>query len=575
MNAPLNQPAVLRSRLPDRYATHDVTNQAAPATGFNAFEDDAVLRSVVARDAPWARVRCAALGRLAGDAEIQEHARLANAHPPVLRTHDAHGNRIDWVETHPSWQALMRLAWGHQVHSLAWNGPGPQPHFARAVLSYLWGQIEQGSCSPIGTSYASFAGFEREPALAVWADRVRGGRYSTSRSEVGDREAVVVGYAITEKQAGSDMSQIQTRARYSHSADYHGGRAHWYELTGHKWYCAVPQADGFFTLGRVDDAITCFFLPRTLPDGGDNRFFLQRLKDTIGVRSCAVAEVEFSGTQAIRVGEEGQGLREILSHLRLCQLDSAVGSAGLMRQALTLALRHTATRRAFGAALVEKPMMNNVLADLAVEVEASTLMVLRIARAMDHRDFNEHERKLARLGTLVAKYFNGLRASAVVFEALQCHGGNGYVDDGPMARLFRDAPANSLHDGAANLVCLEVRRLLMRDPGSLQALFDEVAPLAGQDRHFDRLAQVTDDLIRRCRGDEFYARPMTEAVARMLQAAELLRHGTPDVTSIFFRTRTPAAIGAWGVQFGTLAGASAAPIESAQAAAVLRRAVVA
>ena len=575
MNAPLNQPAILRSRLPDRYATHEVMNQAMPATGFNAFEGDAVLRGVVSRDVPWARVRCAALGRLAGDEEVQQLARLANVHPPALKTHDPHGRRLDWVETHPAWQALMRLAWGHQVHSLAWSGPGPQPHLARAVLSYLWGQIEQGTACPVGSSYAAFAGFEREPALAIWAERVRGNRYAAHRAEVGERDSVVVGYAMTEKQAGSDLAGLRSTARYSHSADYHGARAHWYELTGHKWFCAVPQADGFFTLASVDGALTCFFLPRTLPDGGYNRFFLQRLKETVGLRSCAIGEIEFSGTLAIRVGDEGRGLDEIQNHSQLGRLDAAVSSAGLMRQALTLALHHTASRRAAESCLVDRPLMINVLADLAVEIEACTLMSLRVARAFDHRDFNEGERHLALLGTLAAKYFNGARAPALVSEALQCLGGNGDVEEGPMARLLRDAPANGLREGAANLVCLELRDMLISDSGALESLFDEVAPLMGQDRQFDRLAQLADDLIRRCRGDAFYARAMTEAIARLLQAAELLRHGTPDVVSIFLRTRTPSAIGAWASQFGTLAGAAGAPIASVQAAAVLRRAAVA
>lgn len=243
---------------------------------------------------------------------MQELARLANRHLPELRTHDRYGNRIDWLEFHPAWHALMTLAWKHEVHSLAWTAAEVQPHFARAVLSYLWNQVEHGTGCPTGMAYAATAGFRAEPALKIWADRVTGTQYEFSRREVAEKPGVVVGYAMTEKQGGSDLRETQTTAVYSHEADYHGAAAHWYELTGHKWFCSVPQSDGFFTLAKVAGGVTCFFLPRTLPDGGFNRFFIQRLKDKAGNKSNASSEIEFSGTLAIRVGAEGAGIREIL-----------------------------------------------------------------------------------------------------------------------------------------------------------------------------------------------------------------------------------------------------------------------
>src|SRR4030095_5620925 len=245
MNAPTAaahlQPA---GTVPDRHATHVVRNQAAPAAGFNAFDADVVLAAAIGREAPWAAARCSALGALAGAERGQELARLANRHLPELKTHDRYGNRIDWVEFHPAWHELMALAWRHEVHSLAWTAPGPQPHFARAVLSYLWNQVEQGTACPTGMAYASFAGFEHAPALKIWAEKVIGTEYEFSRREVADKPAVVIGYAMTEKQGGSDLRETQTTAVFSHSADYHGGTAHWYELTGHKWFCSVPQSDG-------------------------------------------------------------------------------------------------------------------------------------------------------------------------------------------------------------------------------------------------------------------------------------------------------------------------------------------
>ena len=553
-----------------RYNTHQVLNQALPATQFNAYTGDVVLPSAIARDAPWAEARCTALGALAGDEQVQELARLANRHLPELKTHDRFGNRVDWVDFHPSWHQLMSLAWQHEVPNLSWRTQEKNGHLARAVLSYLWNQVEQGTACPTGMAYASYAGFEAEPALAIWAEKSRGTTYEFSRSEVADKPSVVIGYAMTEKQGGSDLRQTQTTARYSHSADYHGATAHWYELTGHKWFCSVPQSDGFFTLAKVDGEVTCFFLPRTLPDGSFNRFFIQRLKDKAGNKSNASSEIEYAGSMAIRVGEEGRGIREILSHAHLTRLDFAVGSAGLMRQALTLALRHTSTRNAFGSSIAERPMMTNVLADMAVEVEAATLMSLRIARATDLMDSDEQEKLLARVSTPAAKFFNCSRAPSIANEALQCHGGNGFIEENPIARVFRESPLNSVWEGTANMMCMDVRRAMMRDPRTIEAVLDEVRPLAGQDARFDALVQHTDQLMRAALDDEFLARPMTEALARVLQGAELMRYSSTEVSDLFLATRAPGTSGHWGSHYGTLAGG----ITHEAAGRIMRRAMV-
>jgi putative acyl-CoA dehydrogenase len=546
MNAPHELPA-----LPvDRLATHEVRNQARPPIGFNAFTADAVLAAAIERDAPWAAGRCAALGALAGDEAVQELARLANRHEPELHTHDRYGRRIDWVELHPAWHELMALAWRHEVHSLAWTAAEPQPHVARAVLSYLWNQVEHGTACPTGMAYASHAGFRAEPCLDIWARKAVGTQYEFSRREVAEKPAVVIGYAMTEKQGGSDLRETQTTAAYSHTEPYHGAPAHWYSLTGHKWFCSVPQSDGFFTLAKVDGGVTCFFLPRTLPDGSFNRFFVQRLKDKCGNRSNASSEVEYAGTLAIRVGEEGRGIREILSHSHLTRLDFAVGSAGLMRQALTLALNHTTTRRAFHRPIAELPMMTNVLADLAVEVEACTLLALRVARATDHLDDDEHERMLARVATPAAKYFNCSRAPAVAYEALQCHGGNGFIEEQPMARLYREAPLNSVWEGTANMMCMDVQRAMQRDSRVREAFFDELARERGTDERLDRLAGEAARLADAATEDEFLVRPMTETMARALQAVELVRHAPGDVVDTFFASR--------GSHFGTLGGGASA-----------------
>jgi len=568
MNKPL--PAEILSLGVDRYHTHQVLNQAQPATGFNAFTDDIVLREAIAREAPWAAERCSALGAVAGDEYVQELARLANRHLPELRTHDRFGNRIDWVDFHPAWHQLMSLAWKHEVPNLSWRTDEPNGHVARAVLSHLWNQVEQGTGCPTGMAYAAYAGFQAEPALAIWADKSLGSTYEFSRREVADKPSVVIGYAMTEKQGGSDLRQAQTTARFSHTADYHGAQAHWYELTGHKWFCSVPQSDGFFTLAKVAGGVTCFFLPRTLPDGSYNRFFVQRLKDKAGNKSNASSEIEFAGTLAIRVGDEGRGISEILSHSHLTRLDFAVGSAGLMRQALTLALRHTTTRSAFGSSIADRPMMTNVLADMAVEVEASTLMALRIAKATDLMEKSEQERLLARVATPAAKYFNCSRAPSIANEALQCHGGNGFIEENPMARLYREAPLNSVWEGTANMMCMDVRRAMTKDPRTIEALLQELAPLAGQDARFDALVRHTERLVRAAIDDEFLTRPMTEAVARAIQAAELARHSTKEVLDMFLATRSPDVAGAWGSHYGTLAGT----LTQATAQKIMRRAMV-
>lgn len=534
---------------PDRHATHVVRNQAAAPTGYNAFDHDVVLTAAVAREAPWAAARCSALGRLAGDPHVQELARLANENAPALKTHDRYGNRIDWVEFHPAWHELMTLAWQHRVASLAWTAKDPQPHYARAVLSYLWNQIEHGTACPTGMAYAAYAGFRAEPALGIWADKAVGAEYEFSRREVADKPSVVIGYAMTEKQGGSDLRETQTTAVFSHSAGYHGQTAHWYELTGHKWFCSVPQSDGFFTLATVAGGVTCFFLPRTLPDGSYNRFFVQRLKDKCGNRSNASSEVEFSDTLAIRVGEEGKGIREILSHAHLTRLDFAVGSAGLMRQALTLALNHTATRNGFGTPLARQPMMANVLADMAVEVEAATLMALRVAKATDHIDDDPGEKAFARITTPMAKFFNCSRAPAVANEALQCHGGNGFVEENPMARLFRESPLNSVWEGTANMMCMDVRRAMLKTPACREALTAELQKARGRDARFDAFLDDLDPLLDAMLKDEFLARPAAEAIARAVQGAELLGHSTGEVVDVFMSTRLG---GTSGAMFGSI-----------------------
>ncbi len=540
--------------------THRVLNQARPATGWNAFSDDSVLTGIVARQAPWAADKAEALGRLAGDGEVQELARLANRFTPELRTHDRYGNRIDWVEFHPAWHELMSLAFRHEVPSLAWTTKRANGHVARGVLSYLWNQIEHGVGCPTGMTYAAWPGLA-QPEFALWREKITSREYDRRPLPVAQKRGASIGYAMTEKQGGSDLRQTQTTAR--HLEDTPEGRV--YLITGHKWFFSVPQSDGFFTLAQTESGVSCLFAPGFLPDGSRNRLQIQRLKDKAGNRSNASSEVEFRDCLGWLVGEEGHGIREILSHAHLTRLDFAIGSAGLMRQALTLALNHTQSRRGFGASLAEQPMMTNILADLAIDSEASTLMAFRVAAATDAMETSEQERHVARVATPLAKFWNCKRAAAFVVEALECHGGNGFIEENPMARLYREAPLNAIWEGTSNMMCMDVLRAFSRDPRTKEAFMAEVGAARGADRALDRWLDRLGDEAAKPRNDDGHGRRLANLMAYALQASELRKHADSAVFETFCRSRLDAD---WGYVFGTLEPAP-------ELAGIVKRATVA
>lgn len=543
------------------HATHEVRNQAAEPVGFNAFDDDQALKHVLNQFAPWAASKCAALGAKAGEESIQEAARLANENDPELRSHDRFGNRIDWVEFHPAWHELMSQGYGHEVHSLAWTTDQPNAHFARAVLSYLWNQVENGVGCPLGMSYAAAAGFSTGPQFALWRERAVAADYDPRRLPIEDKRAAVIGYAMTEKQGGSDLRETQTTARFIGSGE-HGDT---YSITGHKWFCSVPVADGFFTLAQTDTGVSCLFVPRVLPDGSHNRFLIQRLKDKCGNRSNASSEIEYRDTWAMLVGEEGHGIREILSHAHLTRLDFAAASAGLMRQALSLALTHTRTRSAFGKPIAELPMQRNVLADLALDSEAAMLGALRVARATDGMDTDEQERLLARVATPAFKFWNCQRAPYFVYECVQSHGGNGFIMENPVARLYREAPLNSIWEGTSNMMCLDVLRALRKDPRCRDAFIGELRRQQGANRIFDRTVDQLADRLRTGDEDEGSARGLVTRMALALQAGEMLAHSAAGAADLFIRTRLGGD--EWMGIYGTLP-------ESDELAGIVERATV-
>ncbi len=517
----------------DGVETHRVLNQASPSVGHNAFSGDVALRERVTGHAPWVVPNATSLGALAGDEQVQELARLANEHHPQLRTHDRFGNRIDWVEFHPAWHQLMTLGFRHGVAGLAWTTREASGHFARAVLSYLWNQVENGTGCPTGMAYAACAGFAGRPEFALWREKTLSGEYDPRRLPLIQKTGAVIGYAMTEKQGGSDLRQTQTTANFVASEN----GAQIYSVTGHKWFFSVPTSDGFYTLAQTKSGVSCLFVPRFLPDGSPNRVLVQRLKDKCGNRSNASSEVEFNKTWAMLVGEEGRGIREILSHAHLTRLDFAVGSAGLMRQALTLAIGHASTRDGFGRRMADLPMQTNVLADLALESEAAMLSALRIAQATDSMETDERERLLARVATPIVKYWNCQRATCFVYEALQVHGGNGFIMENPIARLYRESPLNSIWEGTTNMMCMDVLRALSREKGALEIFMDEVSRQGtASAAHANFLSSLRDDLGAGA-VEEGDARAVVTRMALALQASEMLKHSPGPVAQRFIESR--------------------------------------
>ncbi len=528
------------------FETHEVTNQAPPFEDVNLFEGDAALREGIAREgAGWAVDAIRGYGAVAGSRELLEHGRLANAHPPELVSHDRFGNRLDEVEFHPSWHAVMSTAMAHEVHNLPWRARRPGAHVARAALLFLHTQAESGSCCPLTMTFACVPALRSQPEVfAEWEPRLLATEYDPRMLPAARKRSALFGMAMTEKQGGSDVRTNSTRARPLGRE----GPGEAYELVGHKWFCSAPNCDAFLTLAQTGRGISCFLVPRWRPDGSRNSFRLQRLKDKLGNRSNASAELEYTGTWARMLGEEGRGIRTILEMVHHTRLDCVTASAGLMRQALAQALHHTAHRSAFGRALRDQPLMRNVLADLAIESEAATALALRLARAFDASAEDEAERAFARIATAVAKFQVCKRAPGLVVEAMECLGGNGYVEESLLPRLYREAPVNAIWEGSGNVVCLDVLRASVREPASLPAVMAELRLARGADRTLDAWVDGLEAELARPEEAELRARRSVERLALALQASLLVRHAPKAVADAFCASR----LGDGGLGFGTL-----------------------
>src|SRR5881398_1181749 len=495
--------------------THEVLNQPPPLQGYDLFTTDRVLVEALRREgAGWAEERVQRLGAIAGG-EPLAWGRLANANPPVLRTHDRYGNRIDEVEFHPAWHELMRLSVAHELHALPWREPRPSAHAARAALFYVLGQVEAGHGCPISMTYSAVPALRVVPEIAAeWEPRLTSTTYDPRPIPASEKAGALCGMAMTEKQGGSDVRANTTRARPLGRP----GPGAAYELTGHKWFCSAPMCDVFLVLAQAERGLSCFLLPRWLPDGTRNRFHIQRLKDKLGNRSNASSEVELDAAWARMVGEEGRGIPTIIEMVNHTRLDCVLGSTGLVRAAVAEATHHTAHRSAFGKLLSEQPLMQNVLADLSIESEAATLTAMRLARAYDDSAHDEEATLFKRIGTAVSKYWICKSAVWIVGEALECFGGNGYVEESGMPRLFREAPLNSIWEGSGNVNALDVLRAMVRTPAAVDAFFAEVELASGAEPRLD--SYVGD--LKRDLGDmaeiEFRARRLVERMALALEA---------------------------------------------------------
>ncbi|HUH36523.1 MAG TPA: isovaleryl-CoA dehydrogenase [Spongiibacteraceae bacterium] len=544
----------------DQADTHQVFNQSPPLENVNLYRQDPALQAAVRREgAAWAEPMLADYGALVGG-ELQAAGFAANAQAPVLHTHDPRGYRIDCVAFHPAYHLLMAAATASGWPTLPWAAPQPGVHVARAAMEYLHHQAESGTGCPLTMTFAAVPVIRRNPALAaVWEPLLLSRDYDPDNRPWFDKRGATVGMGMTEKQGGTDVRANTTRAAQTDSTEL----GDTYEIVGHKWFMSAPMCDAFLVLAQAEKGLSCFLLPRWRPDGSRNQLYLQRLKDKLGNRSNASGEVEFRGAFAWRLGDEGRGVATILEMVALTRFDCMVGSASLMRGALVQALHHCQHREVSGRRLVEQPLMQNVLADMAVESEAALVMSMRVARALDQAPQDSHEQQLLRVATALGKYLVCKRAPGLVYEAMECLGGNGYVEESVLPRLYREAPVNAIWEGSGNVQCLDVLRALDRSPESREAILAELELARGLASDFDRFLGQTVQAVTDPAHREYRARRTVEHLALALQASLLLRFGNAATAEAYCRSRLG---GDAGYLYGSL------PVAPGEARAIIEAA---
>ncbi|MFM1723521.1 acyl-CoA dehydrogenase family protein [Rhodococcus sp. PAM 2766] len=523
--------------------THEVTNQVPPLIDYDAADYPPLLEALQREGAHHALDEVHRVGRLAGGSEAQALGDLAEAHPPVLRTHDRYGNRIDEVEYDPAYHQLMVTAVELGLHGAPWADSRPQAHLIRAAKNAVWGQVDAGHGCPISMTYAVVPALRHNPELALQYEPLLTAKvYDPELRAPLTKPGLIAGMSMTEKQGGSDVRAGTTRAVPQPDGSY--------LLTGHKWFTSAPMSDIFLVLAQAPDGLTCFLLPRILPDGSRNAMFLQRLKDKLGNHSNASSEVEYDEAVAWRVGDEGRGVRTIIEMVNMTRLDCTIGTATGMRVGVMQAAHHAAHRSAFGAHLIDQPLMRNVLADLAVESEASTTVAMWLAALTDRADNGDPQASiLRRVALAVSKYYVCKRGPVHAAEALECLGGNGYVEESRMPRLYREAPLLSVWEGSGNVAALDVLRAMARQPESLEAFFDELDDSAGGDHRLDSAVEKLKASFADVASLEHRARTVVGEMALALQGALLVRYGHPAVADAFCASRLS---GEWGTVFGTL-----------------------
>ena len=528
--------------------THEVENMPPYMGNQDLWKNDKNLREAVNREgAGWAEKNLSAFGHLMGCTEMFDHAEKANKNPPELKAFDQYGNRINYVDYHPSYHHLLGVAIKNEIPSFAWKHKKQGSQVAHMALTYMFNQVEGGVMCPMAMTYSVIPALKHNPDLeAQWLPKVLSNQYDDRDIPIDQKLGGTIGMFMTEKQGGSDVRANSTRAKPVSSSVGNGSE---YLLTGHKYFCSAPMCDAFLVLANTNVGLSCFLVPRWKPNGERNSFFIQRLKDKLGNRSNASSEIELDNTLGTMIGEEGKGIKTILDMVIGNRIYCAVSSASLMRQAVVQVLHHVSHRSAFQKRLIDQPLMRNVVADMILESEAALNLSLRVARAVDNQNSNEDERSFARISTAISKYWVTKRAPYLVFEALECHGGPGYIEESVMPRLYREAPLNSIWEGSGNVMCLDVLRALQRDKNALPALLKELDLAKGANHNFDvSLANLKSNLDS-SKGIETEARLITEKMACLIQASIFIRSGQEEKISAFCDSRLGPT---WSGAFGTL-----------------------
>lgn len=513
----------------------EVLNQPPPLENYNVFTSDVALQEAIEREGgAWIAEKAEKFGGICGRAETLKLGEFANRFPPILKTHDRFGHRIDEVEFHPAYHELMKFGVENETHSLTWTSKKEGRHVARACLMFLRHQVEEGTSCPLTMTFAAVPSLKIQPEIAdEWLPRIFSNEYDPRFIPANEKHGALFGMAMTERQGGSDVRANTTFAKPISKS----GAGREYEITGHKWFCSAPMCDAFLVLAQTEKGLSCFLLPRFLADGTKNAFYIQRLKDKLGNKSNASSEVEFDSAWARLIGEEGRGVANIMEMVRHTRLDCCIGSAAGMRRALSEVIHHASNRSAFGKLLIEQPLIQNGLADLCLESEAATAFAFRLARAFDEAQNNEESKLFARLATAIGKFWITKRSVAAIGEALECLGGNGYVEESLLPRLYRDAPLNSIWEGSGNVQCLDVLRSIQKEPESLEIVLSEIKQSSGIDKNFDAFLVNLEKELSDQTNLEFRARRIVGKLALALQSSILIKSLPNEISGNFCASR--------------------------------------